>query len=166
MHKFLSFFIFLTSLYATEPTLAKLVNIDSNNVQKYSIGNYTFYCRPYGVLTLDKLYDVSGLKSKCKEKIKVYYSQHPQDYYFAQNLFKRGQWYHIEFKKNTCVVYAQGQYTYSELLLEKGLAVRKPSFTDREFKASFYKAQNIAKDTNKGIWKDDITQNCIAEIYK
>ena len=166
MNKYIYFFLFTFTLNASEPIIAKLVKVDSNAVQKFSISNYTFYCRPYGILNLDELHNNSSLKSKCRQKIKSYYSKHPRELYFAQTLFKRGQGYHIEFKEKSCVVYAQGQYTYSELLLRQGLAVRKRNFTDPEFKASFYKAQKIAIMREKGIWKDEVIKNCVAEMYK
>jgi len=165
MHKYIIIFLFTFVLNANEPILAKMVNVDSNEVQKLSIGNYTFYCRPYGVLSLAKLHSTPSLNQECKKKIQTYYKKNPHDRYYAQSLFKRGQWYHVEFKQKSCVIYAKGQYTYSELLLKKGLAARKPNFTDPEFKASFYKAQKIGRSEKKGIWKDAIVENCVSEIY-
>ena len=166
MYKYFLFFIYLLSLSAQEPTLAKLLTSNTNEFQRFSIANTSFICRPYGVLSLDQLYKQSSLKSQCKEKIQSYYLANPQDYYFLQNLLKRGQWYHIEFKKESCVVYAKGQYSISELLLLRGLAVRKPNFRDLEFKASFYKAQKIARAKKVGIWKDEIVKSCLDEMYK
>jgi hypothetical protein len=166
MYKYFIFFLFTPFVLANEPTLAKMVSVDSNELQKLSIANYSFYCRPYGVITLDRLYKRSELNSGCKAKIKSYYQHNPQDLYFAESLFKKGQWYHLEFKQNSCVIYAQGEYTFSELLLKKGLAVREPQFSEREFKASFYKAQKVGRTNERGVWKDDVLKNCLAEIYK
>jgi hypothetical protein len=166
MYKYFIFFLFTHFLFANEPTLAKMVWVDSNELQKLSIANTSFFCSPYGIVSLDKLYKRSELNSECKAKIKLYYQYHPQDLYFANTLFKRGQRYHLEFKQDSCVIYAQGQYSLSELLLKAGLAVRKPNFNDREFKASFYKAQEIAIKNRNGLWKDDLVRNCLSEIYK
>jgi hypothetical protein len=166
MYKFILFFLLTFSLNANEPTLAKLVNVDSNEIQSFTLNNYSFYCKAYGILTLTQLFEMNTMKSQCRKIIQNYYLQHPNDFYFTENLFKRGQRYHIEFKKDACVIYAQGEYTLSELLLKKGLAIRKPNFQDKEFKASFYKAQKIAKDNKKGIWKDPVLRDCLVDIYK
>ena len=74
--------------------------------------------------------------------------------------------YHIEFKNQECILYALGEKTLSELLLENGLAVCKPIFRDEEFKYLFYKAQLKAKTNKYGMWKENFINDCIAELYK
>jgi hypothetical protein len=170
MHKIVYFFIldlFLTfSLYAKEPTTAILDNVVSNEVQQFHIGSYGFRCVPYGVLSLEKLYTNSKLTSVCQKSIYNFYKKYPNLKYYSQKILKTQQMYHIEFKNQECILYALGEKTLSELLLENGLAVRKPIFRDEEFKYLFYKAQLKAKTNKYGMWKENIINDCIVELYK
>lgn len=163
---FLVAFLLHTSLYAKEPTMAILRDITTNAVQKFSIEQYSFYCQPYGVISLDKLYENSKMDSKCKQSIKNFYKKNPNLEYFTMELLKVGQMYHLEFKDKECVIYAKGQRTLSEILLSEGLAVNKPIFKDEEFKFLFERAQTNAKLLEKGIWGEKVLKDCIAELYK
>jgi len=165
MYKIIFFFLF-SILYAQEPTLAKLESIYSNEQQEFSIGNYHFFCRPYGVVTIDELYARKNVARTCKMKIKDFYVKNKEDLYYAQKIFDIGQLYHIEFRKGKCIVYAKGRNTYAELLLSEGLAVRVPHLKDRLFKGIFYKLQKEARYKQKGLWKEEIVKNCLGEIYK
>lgn len=160
------FFFFFSFLDAQEPTLAKLESIYSNAQQEFSIGNYHFSCRPYGVVTIDELYARKDVTKTCKMKIKDFYVKNKEDLYYAQKIFDIGQLYHLEFKQGKCIVYAKGRNTYAELLLSEGLAVRTPHLKDRLFKGMFYKLQKEARYKQKGLWKDEIVKNCLGEIYK
>jgi hypothetical protein len=155
-----------TFLYAKEPTMAILVDITTNSTQKFKIKKYNFYCTPYGVITLEKLYKNSKMDSKCKESINSFYKKHPDLKYFAIELLNVGQMYHLEFKNNECVIYAKGQRTLSDILLSEGLALNKPKFKDEEFNFLFERAQTNAKLLKKGVWGDKVLNDCISELYK
>ena len=160
------FFVYQTVLIGEEHILATLRNIDSNEIQKFKIAQNSFYCKPYGVISIDKLYANSSNASSCQRSIDVFYKKNPYSRYFAQNLLKIKQTYHIEYKNDSCVVYAKGAKTYSELLLESGLAVMKPLFKDEEFSSSFKKAQVRAKSSKLGMWKNNLLIDCTAELTK
>lgn len=163
------FFISLlinTLLDAKEPTMAILLDITTNSTQRFNIAQYNFYCRPYGVITLDKLYKNSKIDSKCRDSINNFYNKHPNLEYFTSELLKVGQTYHLEFKDKECILYARGQKTLSEILLSEGLAVNRPMFKDEEFKFLFERAQINAKLFEKGIWGEKVLKDCIAELYK
>lgn len=168
MNKIINFFIlsflFFNSLNAQEPTMAILSNIDSNSRQKFHIETYNFYCEPYGVIGLEKMYEAAQNGSKCKESITLFYKKHPDLKYFTQGLLKTEQMYHIEFKEKKCILYAKGQKTLAELLLESGLAVNKRTFKDEEFKFTYEKAQTNAKLLQKGMWSDSIERDCAGEM--
>ena len=165
MYKYI--FLFLISIVeAKEPQLAQLKSILSNEVQYFSIKNSRFYCRSYGVITIDQLYRRATFNQNCKEKITTFYRKNPQEYYYALQVFKENQFYHLEFQNAACIIYAKGKYTYSELLLRRGLAIVEPNFKDLEFKTSFIKAQTSAKEHKRGLWKDEIIKNCLLEVYK
>ena len=74
--------------------------------------------------------------------------------------------YHIEFRESKCLIYAQGQKTLSEFLLEKGLAMNKPAFKDEEFRYSFEKAQANAKFLKLGMWNEPVEKECAKELSK
>jgi len=170
MHKIVYIFILYLLLpfflYAKEPVLAILDSVDSNGLQMFHIRDYSFVCRAYGVLTLQKLYNNSKLDSKCQKEIYNLYKKNPNLKYYAQKVLKTQQTYHVEFKNRECVLYAFGEKTLSESLLENGLAVYKPIFKDDEFKYLFYNAQLKAKMGKHGMWEKNIIYKCIEELYK
>ncbi|MEA3371472.1 MAG: thermonuclease family protein [Campylobacterota bacterium] len=162
---FLFLELFLT-LKAQEPTLGQLVNVYSNQYQKFKIGNFSFTCKPYGVITLGMLQKQALLNSECKSAISEFYKRAPKGKYYAQRVLKVKQFYSLEFKESECLVYSNGQKTFSESLLEEGLALLEPKFKDNEFKASFYYAQENAKLNQNGVWKENILRKCVVELYK
>ncbi|OIP56276.1 MAG: hypothetical protein AUK54_02540 [Helicobacteraceae bacterium CG2_30_36_10] len=173
MPKLIYFFILLSvflsslfSVYAKEPTLAILNTIISNETQKLSIGNYGFTCEPYGVLTLEKLYNNATMDYTCQDKIKTFYIKHPDLEYYSSSILHIRQMYHIEFKGKECILYAKGQKVLSEILLEEGLAVKQPAFDDEEYNYLFSKAQNRAKSNKKGLFEDDTLSACIDSLYE
>nr|MDA3909315.1 hypothetical protein [Sulfurimonas sp.] len=149
-----------------EPTLAILNNTISNAVQEFRIGSYSFECIAYGVLTLEKMYISSKSGSICQKSIDKLYRKNPKLKDFAYRLLKEEQTYHVEIKESECVLYAKGQITLSELLLVEGLAIKKPMFKDEEFEIYFTLAQRKAKIENRGLWTEQIFNNCLEELYK
>jgi len=166
MYKIFFFsFISISTLFSQEPVLVKIESVVNNEIQKVGYKQYSFYCVPYGVYTLESIYKKSDAHRFCKQKIKEYYRNNPEDLYFAQEVFHVGMFYHLEVKNKECILYASGETTYGELLLQKGLGVYKPHFKDKELKALYYKAQRGAKKEKRGLWKENIIQNCLGEIY-
>jgi len=161
------FYILLSlCLDAKEPTLAILNNTISNAVQEFGIGSYSFECKPYGILTLDSIYNSSKPESKCQENINTLYRKNPKLKDFTHRLLKHKQRYHLEIKETECILYAKGQVTLSELLLLEGLAMTKPIFEDEEFSNYFILAEEKAKMQNKGLWGEKIFNSCIKNMYK
>jgi hypothetical protein len=158
--------LFANFLDAEEPTMAILKSISTNSKQNFNIQNYDFYCEPYGVVSLEKMHDNSGNGSKCRESIDGFYKKHPDLKYFTQGILKPEQMYHIEFKEKMCVIYARGQKSLSELLLENGLAVNKRTFNDEEFNFIFKKAETNAKLLKRGSWSEEIDKECAIELSK
>ncbi|EQB40571.1 hypothetical protein M947_01850 [Sulfurimonas hongkongensis] len=155
------------NLDAKEPLLGILTSVNSNEVQSFNISKFNLTCRPYGVLTLERLYAISDDGSVCKEKIESIYAKYPDLKYFAQRLLKRQQRYHfVPKEKGECVLYAKGQMTLSELLLAKGLALVKPLFDDEEFRDDFNVAQRKASLEKRGLWEKDIFEICAAKLYE
>lgn len=167
MRKFTLLFYFLTTfVYAKEPTMALLISVPANDTQHFRLAQYSFVCKPYGIVSLEELYQASLTNETCKTTIEKFYRKNPLLLYFTSERLYKKQLYHIEFKENRCILYAQGQKTLSELLLRYGLAFVKPFFRDPEFYHSFINAQNNAKNDSLGMWSQDLVVQCMAAIYK
>lgn len=159
-------FIFFYTLYAQPIHIAQLRAVDSNGMQKFTIGMNSFICEPYGTVTLEEILANNALIPVCKQKIENYLLVNPLKKYFIQMHLHLRQNYHVEFKDKRCIVYAYGQKTISEALLEEGLAVMKPNFNDDEFRYLFKKAQERAKNRKIGVWSDTTLQMCVSGLYK
>jgi len=160
---FLGFFLLSE---AKEPTLGILKKVNSNTKQLFTISNSTFVCESYAVIGIEKLANSKNLETPCRDNINKFYKKNPTAKYYSQSLLYVMQRYHIEFKRDECLLFASGEIVLSEILLREGLAVLKPGFKDEEYKGVFKIAQKNAKIEEKGVWKDSIVRDCIAEIYK
>lgn len=159
-------FIFFYALNLHAIDIAELKKVYSNDMQEFSIGMNSFTCKPYGVITLEQALANKDLLLTCKQRIENYLDVHPLKKYFIQMGLHVRQNYHIEFKSTKCAVYAYGEKTLSEALLEQGLAIQEPNFKDDEFRYLFIKAQNRAKNRHVGVWSDVDLQTCIIGEYK
>ena len=169
MPKILIFFVlmlYLTqTLFSKEPVMATLINIESNSVQQFEIGNYKFNCKAYGVIGIEELYDNKMLNTTCKASILKFYKKRADLKYYVESKLNIEQLYRIKFRDDRCLISTSGEKSLSEFLLEEGLAVRKPLLKDKEYEYYFYKSELNAKMLKKGIWKENITRECVASIY-
>lgn len=154
----------ISTLKAKEPFLAMHLKTYSNDMQRFSANNYSFECTPYGISTLERLYNNSKENSPCQKSIEKFYKKNPLLKYYADKLFKYKQIYHIEVKNTECLIYAKGQMNFSELLLGEGLALMQLNFNDEEFKAYFSSLQAKARREKKGLWGENIFNDCISEL--
>ncbi len=160
-------YIFLSiSLDAKEPLLAKYESTISSGVQIFAFGNHRFKCKAYGILTLEDLYKNSKSASMCKNSILSFYNKNPKSRNMISEILKYDQLYHVEIKSSECIIYASGEVSLSEILLREGLAILKPFFKDKEFNWPFMSAQRKAKMERKGLWSENIFNNCIEGLYK
>ena len=161
---FIFYILFSLSLEAKEPILAILNDIVSNEVQKFSIGSYTFECKAYGVLSLETVYKRAKQGSICQDSIDEFYKKNPKSKNYVYRLLQHKQLYHIEIKDTECILYAKGQMTLSELLLQEGLAIKNPKFKNEEFENYYTLAQIKAKLDKKGLWAEKIFSSCKDEL--
>lgn len=168
MSKFSVLFILFISLrlYANEPSVVLLHSIYNNYFLEFRVQNYHFHCRLYGVIALDKLLDNANVNAICKERLQSFYRADPDSKDFTRNLLAVEQGYHLEFKEKGCALYASGQKTLSQMLLENGLAIIEINFQDREFQSLFEESQRRAQSKRVGFWSDDALKACIYELYK
>ena len=146
--------------------IALLISVPSNDTQTLKINQSLFICKPYGIVSIEELYNNTATNETCKRVIEKFYRKNPLLQYYTSERLDKQQLYHIELKENRCILYAQGQKTLSELLLRQGLAFMRPFFEDSEFYHLFIKAQRNAKNENLGIWSDQGIIECMAEVYK
>ena len=170
MHRLLKililFILFYQTLLAKEPFLATLIKVVSNDIQVFKYGNTQFSCLPYGIVAIDELYRKADDDSVCKTSIEKFYAKR-QDYkYYISNKLHVNQSYSIVFKEdNRCIINIAGEKPLAEFLIEKGLAVKKPLFRDKEYSYYFLRAEQKAKVNRVGIWKENTTKDCVAYIF-
>jgi len=157
------FFLILSSLSASEPMIVMLEGVYNNKFQKFSYYNKTFFCKAYGVLSLEDVAMKNKDNQTCVDAIISLYRNNPNLKYYSLGILKNKQRYRVEMKSDgSCLLYARGKSTLSELLLENGLALLKPNFRDKELKYRFKKAQLRAKITDKAIWSQKIKMKCLS----
>jgi hypothetical protein len=170
MHKFYTIFLLLffspLLIIAKEPFYAEVVNLIANDMQEFSYGNIQFICKPYGVITIDEIYRDVNSEPFCRESIRKFYAKHADLKYFTNSKMKIYQLYSLDIKKDSrCTVNIAGKKTLSEVLIEQGLAVKKPLLDDREYENYFFAAEKKAKDNKKGLWSSNIAKDCAKHLY-
>jgi hypothetical protein len=153
-------------LEASEPTLVILKSIHSNNSQIFTLSNYSFSCKAYGIENIENIYEKENNNITCKKALVEFYQKHPRLKTYVQEKLYLMNMYHIEFKQSGCLIYVGSQMTLSELLLKEGLAIIKTNFRDDEHKGAFLQAQDSAKYAKKGIWGEDILKKCLFGLKK
>jgi hypothetical protein len=167
MHRILFIIFFLAyGLFAQPFVIAKLNAVPSNSLQIFTLHAQEISCVPYGVLTLGMIRKYRKINSVCREKIDRYISQHPNRSFFASMHLYLKAYYTLKLHPKGCLLYARGQKSLSEMLLEEGLAVIAPGFSDEEFLALFQRAQNRAKYAKRGVWSTDTLEICALGLYK
>jgi len=150
----------LNNSYAKEPFLAKLVTIENSSYLKFTHNNQLFTCKTYGIYTLDEIYKRSD-NSTCKKMIEKFYILNPLEKHYVYTILKKGQYYPIRFIKGECDISVASHKSYSELLLEQGLAINKKKIDDKLRGYYFKKAQQRAKENKSGIYSAEYFNICI-----
>ncbi len=166
--KYLFFILLIPQFLWSDPTSTYILkSIPHNGLYSFADprnAQMSFFLTPYGIVTLEDLYYHPQTTQVCKKEIIVFYIDHSDKRYFVQEHMYIEQKYHIEFKKDTrAVIYVQGTTTLSEILLKEGLAYVVPNFYDKEFLYRFKQAQKDARLHQKGIWKDKVLVQCMAQ---
>lgn len=105
-----------------------------------------------------------ALKSKeCKNAIEIFDREHFQDKLFAKKHLYVQQSYHYEMVDKKCVLYANGNESYSEMLLRNGLALIDPGFNNSEWNRRLKRAQKGAEVQRAGLHATSIRNLCSEE---
>lgn len=152
-----------TAVYSNEIKIGLLRSVESNALIKLIYHNQTVRCEPYGIIPLEKMSAGSATPKECAEHISRFYAEHPSDKVYARRILRSGLNYHFELKPSGCVLYANGLQSFSEMLLEKGLALESPGFDDPEWNAKLKRAQKGAELFQRGLHETLIRKFCIRE---
>lgn len=156
------FIIPLFTLDAKEPVMLMLKNNISNGLQEFKVlPHYSFRCKPYGIVTLDELLNSKKLNKQCQKTLERFYVQHPDLYNLHSRYLHTRSFYHVEYEEKSCIIYAKGLLTYSEILLKNGVAYMKKDLKHKVLKPRFQLSQEGAQIGEKGIFSDPDVVNCI-----
>ena len=152
----------LFTLDAKEPTMLMLKGNFSNVLQEFQIPpDYSFTCKPYGITTVDELLSSEKTTKECKNILRKFYVKNPELYTLYSRVLHRKSFYHVEYENKSCIVYAKGELTYSEILLKEGLALIQKNLKNEVFEPRFQSAQRSAELRKKGIFKDSDVLRCV-----
>ena len=160
--RLISVIIFVNPLYANI-TVGILKSVEDNSKQTLLMKNSPQGCEPFGIITLEKMIKKAAATQECKKAITQFYQSHPHEKAFAREYLHREQSYHYEILKEGCVLYANGNETYSEMLLRQGLALIDPAFDNSEWNGRLKRAEKGAQTQKSGLHDTQIKKWCIKE---
>ena len=161
MKKIILILLFFVDLISSEPFIAELINIESSSRLHFRYKTSYFVCANYGVIDINTLYMDKNLSKECTEAIEQFYIYNPKLKNIAHYTFKIKQFYHIETHNQKCIIFIKGRKSYSEHLLELGLAKVQPFFDDKRYRQTFKNAQYEAKLEKRGFWDKFMIRNCV-----
>lgn len=139
----------------------------------YANDSYLFHhaqdqtmCTPYGVWTIERALRRSDIGSVCKKALNEFLLHNPKLRYFSSYKMHVEQGYRIALRNGECIIYLGSKQTLSEALLQAGVAIEQPGFSDEEFRYRFYQALRAAKINKRGIWSDAKMRSCMSEFFK
>ena len=130
--------------------------LDNNNLVK---------CEPHGIKTLEWLIRDAASPALCQKSVDAFYYAHPHERLYAQEHLHLYQRYHYEKNDKGCILYANGPESYSEMLLNEGLAIVDENYNNREWNAKLKRALLRGKNKKKNIHDADILEKCIEKKH-
>ncbi len=161
MKKIILILLFFANLSSSEPFIAELLSVESNSILHFRYKSSSFVCTNYGVIEVDTLYRDKNISKECRKSINEFYIYNPKLKNIAHYIFEPRQLYHIEVHDDKCMIFIKGRKSYSEYLIEIGLAKVKPFFNDKRYRQTFKNAQYEAKLQKKGFWDKAMIKNCV-----
>ena len=147
---------------AAEPLTARLEGIVDSGRLLMRGSEGSFECRPYGVLTYERVAESQKIPPECREAIDRFRENDPEAAFAVGRWLRPMQYYRIEWKEGMCLLYDASRVTYSQRLLERGLALISPRFSDREWGFRFRRAQEAARINRRGVWGVENWRTCRA----
>ncbi len=160
------FFSFLPDLYAQNPNIMLLDALYANDTYLFRAKQTRYLCKPYGIWTLDRVLKNTHITPVCKKVLDDFILHNPKLHHFVWYMMQIEEGYRVEFRGKECIIYLRSKRTLSEALLQAGVAIEQPGFSDEEFGYRFYQALRAAKVNKRGIWSDAKLQSCMSEFFK
>jgi len=162
MRQILFIMVFLLSSLNAQEIVSLLKSVENNHLLHMTYKNKTFVCKPYGVETISQLIENAKKDSLCAKYLYKFRINHPKEKSFAKSFLHVEQFYSVEGVQNGCFLYISSNYSYSEVLLEKGYARIPPDFNyeDDVQAYKFKQAMKRAKNKKVGMWSDINVKNC------
>lgn len=143
--------------------IALLTSIKSNASVALLDHNIPVTCEPFGVIPLEIMTANAASPELCRSEIQSFYRSNPHLKHFAREHLDIQQSYHYETVEKKCILYANAQESYSEMLLNEGLAVVDPKMNNKEWNEKFKRAEKGANIHQSGLHATLIKKYCIKE---
>lgn len=156
------FFYFSISLNA-KIVLGLMNSIESNSAMTLLDNNIPVRCEPHGIKTLEWLIRDAASPAQCQKSVDAFYYAHPHERLYAQEHLHLHQTYHYEKDEKGCILYANGPESYSEMLLNEGLATVDDKYNNTQWNAKLKRALLRGQKKKERIHDTDILEKCIAK---
>lgn len=153
-------FCFSISLHA-EIMVGQLKSIQNNSAMTLLDRNIPISCEPHGIKTLEWLVRDAANPAECQKSVDIFYTAHPHERLYAQEHLHLYMTYHYEKNAKGCIMYANGPESYSEMLLNEGLAVLDDRYNEKEWNEKLRRALLRGQSKKERISESDILQKCI-----
>lgn len=141
--------------------LGQMKTIENNAAMTLLDNNHPVKCEPHGIKTLEWLIRDAASSAECQKSVDAFYYSHPHERLYAQEHLHLYQTYHYEKNDNGCILYANGPESYSEMLLNEGLAIIDEKYDNSEWNAKLKRALLRGKSKKESIHDTDILEKCI-----
>jgi hypothetical protein len=158
---YIVFFCLSISLHA-KIMLGELKSINNNSVMSLLDNNNPVKCEPHGIKTLEWLIRDAASSGECQKSVDAFYDAHPHERLYAQEHLHLYQRYHYEKDDaGGCILYANGPESYSEMLLNEGLAIVDEKYNNRGWNERLKRAFIRGQKKKESIHSSDILEKCI-----
>ena len=141
--------------------LGQMKSIENNAAMTLLDNNKPVKCEPHGIKTLEWMIRDAATPAECQKSVDAFYFSHPHERLYAQEHLHLYQTYHYEQSDKGCILYANGPESYSEMLLNEGLAIVDDKYNSNEWNEKLKRAFLRGQSKKERINESDILQKCI-----
>lgn len=141
--------------------LGQMKSIKNNSEMILLDNNKPVKCEPHGIKTLEWMIRDAASVSECQKSVDAFYVAHPHERLYASEHLHLYQRYHYEKDDKGCILYANGPESYSEMLLNEGLAIVDEKYNNREWNERLKRAFLRGQSKKERVSQSDILQKCI-----
>jgi hypothetical protein len=141
--------------------LGQMHGIENNSEMTLLDNNNPVKCEPHGIKTLEWMIRDAATPAECQKSVDAFYISHPHERLYAQEHLHLYQTYHYEKSETGCILYTNGPESYSEMLLNEGLAIVDDKYNNSEWNVKLKRALLRGQSKKERIFESDILQKCI-----